>query len=432
MSQFDVTQRRRVRTPSGSAVFRLAALMAALFSAAWLVRGGVTERVDASEPSGGTDAPSEFTVHVSADHRTLEFSGPIVIGVTERVRAVLDAHPGITTVRLTSPGGRVVEARDLADIIRARGLTTVADGNCASACTVIFMAGRDRLLAPAGSIGFHRYRSPDPAQEEAQANMAIDRSIFRRQGVPNWFIDQAFDTPNSGMWRPSLAEMKVANVITGQLTADGQRTGAHPDPASIEAQAWHSALYAALKNHEPEVYEKVIEAVVQGASSGESINDVGLRARPLIDQLTAKYVRGASDDAILKATAVAAETMRALQVRSADDCYRYIRPSGEPADLSTIPAELRQRDLASAAQIIETGARGQARAAGPDIEADLAWVRERLAEQFGADAAVLDQLGDPGVDRTAACSVVTRLYEHALGLPAPRNAQLLRFVLAGD
>ena len=269
MSQFDVITRRLVRTPASSTVFTIAAVIAAVFSAALLVRGGLAERVDATESSGGKDASSEFTVQVSGDQRTLEFSGPIVIGVTERMLAVLEAHPGITTVRLTSPGGRVVEARDLADIIRARGLTTVADGNCASACTVIFMAGRDRLLAPAASIGFHRYRSPDPAQEEAQANMAIDRRIFRSQGVPNWFLDQAFDTPNGGMWRPSLAELVVANVVTGELTADGQRIGPSANRGSIEAEARRSPLHTAPKND------------VQASGSGPEADFGRARDRPL-------------------------------------------------------------------------------------------------------------------------------------------------------
>jgi hypothetical protein len=430
MSQFDVVPRRRLRVPGSSPSFRVAVLVAVALGAAAIVRGDLAQRVDASESSGSKDASSEFTVQVSADQRTLDFSGPIVIGVTERVRAVLDAHPGITTIRLTSPGGRVVEARDLADIIRSRGLTTVAAGNCASACTVIFMAGRDRLLAPAGSIGFHRYRSPDPQQEEAQANMAIDRRIFRTQGVPNWFLDQAFDTPNSEMWRPSLAEMEVANVVTGAVAVNGQRIGPPADGASMAAQAWQGPLHTALKIHEPRVYEQVMKAQVQGAASGVPINDAGLRAWPLINQLTAKYAGAASDEAVLKATAVAAETMRSLQTRSAEACYRYIRPSGEPADLSTIPFELRQRDLASAAAIIETGARGEAREAGSGMEADLGWVHDRLLEQFGEAANVLDRLGDPDVDPDTACSVMTRLYEHALSLPAPRNAQLLRVLLA--
>ena len=59
-------------------------------------------------------------------------------------------------------------------------------------------------------------------------------------------------------------------------------------------------------------------------------------------------------------------------------------------------------------------------------------MRGRLLEQFGDKAEVLDRLDDPGVDHASACQVLTRLYEHALGLPAPRNAQLLRFLLAAN
>lgn len=431
MRPFDVTRRHRVRAPTATASLRFAALLL-LVGAALLARSGLAERVDASESSAGKDAASEYTVHVSADQRTLDFSGPIVIGVTSRVRQVLEAHPAITTVRLTSPGGRVVEARELGEIIRARGLTTVASGTCSSACTVIFMAGRERLLAPTGSLGFHRYRSPDPDQEEAQANMAIDRRLFGTQGVPHWFLEQAFATPNSGMWRPSLAELQVANIVTGQLTADGQRVEPPADRASIEAEVLKSPLYTALKTHEPAAYEKVMEAMTQGAANGMSMIDVGVRTRPLISQLAVKYVRAASDDAILKATRVAAETMRTLGAQSADDCYRYIRPAGEPADLSAVPFELRERDLATTAAIIETGARGATQAsAGSTTDADLLWVYDRVFEQFGDAAYVLGRLAEPDVDRATACGVVAALYDRALSLPSPRNAQLLRVLLAG-
>jgi hypothetical protein len=59
--------------------------------------------------------------------------------------------------------------------------------------------------------------------------MAIDRRYFRARGIPAWFIERAFATPNSEMWRPTLDEMKVANVVTGELAPDGKRIAfTHP------------------------------------------------------------------------------------------------------------------------------------------------------------------------------------------------------------
>lgn len=194
-----------------------------------LMRAGLPDTVNGGDAAPEKDAPEQVWLSVSDDGRVLDYAGPIVFGVKHRVRAMLDEHPGVTTLRITSPGGRVVEARDLSALIRARNLATVAVGNCASACTVMFMAGHERLLAPTTTLGFHRYRSPDNQQREAEDNMAIDRDYFRARGIPDWFIERAFTTPNGGMWRPTLEEMKAANVITAELTTDGARVpvGSH-------------------------------------------------------------------------------------------------------------------------------------------------------------------------------------------------------------
>ena len=238
MRQF-VSEHARIRVPARPVCVLIVGLLAAALGAGVLARAKLSENVRASETEVDKDL-GEVALVVADDSRTLELSGPIAFGVTRRVREVLDSHPGISTVRLTSPGGRVVEARYLSELIAERGLTTVAVGNCASACTVLFMAGRDRLLAPTTTLGFHRYHSPDPEQREAEANMAIDRRYFRARGIPAWFIDRAFTTPNGGMWRPSRDEMKTANVVTGELTVDGRRiavnstsaAGPHPDAAA--------------------------------------------------------------------------------------------------------------------------------------------------------------------------------------------------------
>jgi hypothetical protein len=201
---------------------------------------------------------------------------------------------------------------------------------------------------------------------------------------------------------------------------------------TIEAELLKSPLYTALKAHEPGVYAEVLDAMEQGAERGMALDDVGARTRPLINRLAAKYVPAASDEAILKATAVAAETMRMLQLQSAESCYHYIQPATGPADLSALPSDLRERDVAATAAIIETGASGVARKSGPSTGADLRSIFGALLQQFGDSANVLDSLATPDVDRATACGVVRALYERALSLPAPRNAQLLRYLLAGN
>jgi len=237
MSRFEIARPARAWRARQRERLHLAIFLAAVLAAALLARAGLRNSVEASESVIEKDAIGKVTLIVSADEATLDFSGPIVFGVMRRVLAVLDAHPSISTVRLTSAGGRVVEARELSQVIDERGMSTVAVDNCASACTVVFMAGRDRLLAPTSTLGFHRYHSPDPAQEEAEANMAVDRRYFSARGIPDWFIDRAFTTPNSGMWRPSPDELTLANVITGALTVEGQRVAVARSAPEVRPEA---------------------------------------------------------------------------------------------------------------------------------------------------------------------------------------------------
>ena len=159
----------------------------------------------------------------------------------------------------------------------------------------------------------------------------------------------------------------------------------------------------------------------QGVQRGMAVDDLGARTRPLINRLAVKYVPTASDEAILKAIAVAAETMRTLQLQSAESCYRYIQPAAGPVDLSALPPDLRERDVAAMAGIIESGANGAPRESGPSTDADLRSVFGALQQQFGDSANVLDSLATPDVDRATACGVVRALYERALNLPAPRG-----------
>ena len=58
---------------------------------------------------------------------------------------------------LNSPGGAVLDGRDIARMIRARGgsMLVPARAVCASACFLLFAAGRDKYAEPGAMIGVH-------------------------------------------------------------------------------------------------------------------------------------------------------------------------------------------------------------------------------------------------------------------------------------
>ena len=64
---------------------------------------------------------------------------------------------------LESPGGSLLSGIELGQEIYAEGFSTIVNRSCASACALIFMAGRQRvLMGRMARIGLHQTGSADP------------------------------------------------------------------------------------------------------------------------------------------------------------------------------------------------------------------------------------------------------------------------------
>jgi hypothetical protein len=171
----------------------------------------VTDDVDARPGE-----PEPFAIELLADGRSIRVLGPISLGLTGQIEALLEDGASIRYLELDSPGGRVAEARGLVRLIETYGLATYVGRECLSACTLAFASGRTRILAPGARLGFHSYRqrSPhvglflDPATE-----MNRDMDILRRHSVTPSFIARIEATPHETMWYPDHRELLAARIV---------------------------------------------------------------------------------------------------------------------------------------------------------------------------------------------------------------------------
>lgn len=91
----------------------------------------------------------------------IHLKGTIEKGDDEKFR-VLALQSRKATVQLDSLGGRVTPALEIGKMIRLRGFSTaVQDAQCASACSLIWLAGEPRYMNNFTSIGFHTSFSRD-------------------------------------------------------------------------------------------------------------------------------------------------------------------------------------------------------------------------------------------------------------------------------
>lgn len=120
----------------------------------------------------------------------------------------LEATPDVVRIELDSPGGSIQAGYVLANLIQERGLDTIVRGECASACTLAFAAGAERILTPGAKLGFHSYRfafwwhTHDPFVE-----------YFEKRGVDTDFTRRAFDVPFEDVWYPEIEELLAAGIV---------------------------------------------------------------------------------------------------------------------------------------------------------------------------------------------------------------------------
>jgi hypothetical protein len=162
----------------------------------------------------GDVALNQLDVRASPDGSTLYVEGSYGWGGEDTVRQALDHNPGIRTVVLAGPGGRVSVGFELYDMFRERKLATRVDDECASACTVAFLGGVDRSISPGGRLGFHRGSFPGLSDSDMyESNRDFRRFLLYNAKLTPQFVDRVFATPPDDIWEPTPQELLAGRVI---------------------------------------------------------------------------------------------------------------------------------------------------------------------------------------------------------------------------
>lgn len=211
-----VAARRARRAGPSTSTWALRALVLAgglAFGLAFAARHGGAQTFEMGQIALGQDPVAPIDAKLSADGRSLLLHGTLGAGSAERVHELLAHAPGVRLVRLQSPGGRLFEAEGMAAEIRQRGLDTYVDGLCASACTMVLLAGRQRGAAPDARIGFHR---PSFAGIDDDRTVDADALMryYRNAGIAREFVEKVRATPSRTMWFPPRLELERHRVLT--------------------------------------------------------------------------------------------------------------------------------------------------------------------------------------------------------------------------
>ncbi|WP_445493393.1 hypothetical protein [Rhodopseudomonas sp. RCAM05734] len=376
-----------------------------------------------------------YTIRVMRNGTEAEISGGIKYGLTDDLRKVLGASPHIGVIHLNSLGGRIGEAIKLNRLIDRRGLDTYVAASCYSACTLIFAAGKNRILRQGAALGFHAPSFPGLSRQNVASATADQKLLFAAAGFEGRFVEHALSIPNDRLWKPSVAALAKARVIT--RVSDGEDfassgLGADVSKEQIGAILTRGLPYLdALKSRFPADYEGLVGGYYANYLDGDSeaVSNAAMRSRLLS---IISRLRLLADDAVLVDLGrLYADEYAALGGKDPTLCYQYASGSGSKTSFADdLPAAFagQQNDIDRRA--VETAAKRD-----DALPAELAKSWNALGKRIAAQGIGDDQVKLLNSDKVAPaqhaeyCRVQTIFYREIATMPEKEAALLMRAVL---
>jgi len=207
-------EKHKKRTGRGG--LAVAAQIVIILAVSQLVRpfaDGSQQIIETAKIAAETDDGSKFDVRLKND-TDLHITGHIAFRLVGALDEYFDENHAIKSVHLNSLGGRLGPALHISDLILSKELDTYAEGGCYSACTIVFIGGKRRVITIGTKLGFHSGAMPGVSDAEMRSIQSEERHYFLAQGVPPSFLRKAYGTPSDQMWYPTYRDLMTANVVT--------------------------------------------------------------------------------------------------------------------------------------------------------------------------------------------------------------------------
>jgi hypothetical protein len=369
--------------------------------------------------AAGRDPIGSLNIALAEDRRSVTLSGPFGMGAAARFEQVVKKAPQLRYVVLDSPGGRLYEAHEIATVVRQRGLRTRASGDCASACTLVFVAGTQRSLAGPARLGFHRASVPslNPLHDEL-ANRKLAQ-LYAEAGMPEDFVAGVLRTPARHMWFPAADVLAAAGILP-RPTLQPELDPALPADAPLERYRealTDNALWIELDRRHPGLLDAAADRMLQARRRGLALEAVAQDARAVAMTAVPDVLRSAgprSQEAYLQ---VLAAGLRKRRAGGEAACQAVLALADDA--MSVRLGSWMQAALAESAE------RQPARALSP---LELEVLRRELG--VGASERIAALVAAPGVrNKGHACAKTIELLDAMARLRAPQRRLAVRLML---
>ena len=378
----------------------------------------------------GSDS-KDFTIGLLPHGTEMGYSGRIAFGASAALRAALNANPTVKILHLASNGGNVFYARQMEYLVYDRGLTTVVDSHCLSACALIFLAGQERYLAPGAKLGFHRESAVGESPAEINMYQEADAQHMLALGISSSFVDKVFSTPSSNLWIPTVDELKAAHVITDVSarfdTPDGEKM-----PANLAEQLLGENPFKTMQTRDPDRYKALHDRLTPALSGYAREPEAGSLPTHDIAPLSIFYFAHASDALAVEFAQALATYFAKVGGKNPDQCYFVVYPERAPAQFQAsdvLFGDELERFTDLQVRLVSDGAQRNAPVPSKrEVTAALDAMAQQFREKYPGMVSTFDNMDSPTADHGSVCTAMTEMLVTILALPDAQRGPLLRYL----
>lgn len=383
----------------------------------------------------GDEEVGKYAFRVLRDGAELEFSGGITFGAAKEFARFIDAMGALAVVHLNSKGGRIEEAQRIGDLIKKRGLDTFVSGSCLSACTIIFLSGKNRFVTDTAKVGFHQPNFAGLTEENRIDLAKKEESRLRRLGLSAAFAKRANEVPPEDIWTPEASELIKEGVAT--RIVDGSKFALSGMKTSDITQEngdrilRNIPMYAAVERMDAPTYQKILREFVDGLQRGKSVDELTAQISPILNQLFSEALPHVSSAVLVEYVDMTVRHMKLLNRESAAACYMYANPQNDRNGL-LVALGAKFPTIVQDQTAMKTKVFGAYRgklslgADGDLVSRSIADVVKSLERRYGQEANVIAKDEVSPSDYSSYCRVVASFYEEILRLPSSEKTATLR------
>lgn len=210
---FHIARGGKPLSASAAKMFVVAAVMVQVCALVYIAR---SPQIVVLQILLGRDPHGQANLQLSPNGEILLVSGELGSGFAAALTQALQHAPSVKTLQLSSHGGRLYEAIAAAKEIRARKLDTRVEDHCNSGCTILFLAGHDRTIASAASLGFHKPLLG--TLDGTASDVEVELGAMKNLGAPDAFLARIRALSDRKVWFPTADELFQLRVITVPVT----------------------------------------------------------------------------------------------------------------------------------------------------------------------------------------------------------------------